>query len=112
MTVSMSPALHAVKGVLVDPPLGAVSIDLTEDRVDMRFANAHVESYPVSEVGFIGHADRSVALNWAGTPIIFRCADGAQTEHFRNRLDHADSPSAPSSQLRRLRLGFGNDPSR
>lgn len=107
MTVSMSPTTQAVRGVLVDPPLGLVRIDLTDDRMEMQFSNGHIESFPTSAVGFIGHDDASVALNWAGTPIVIRCTDSADATNLRHHLDTMGFDALEDGELRGFRLGFG-----
>lgn len=108
MTVSMSSTTRTVKGVLVDPPLGVVTIDLTDDRVEMKFSNAHIESFPLSAVGFIGHEDRSIALNWAGTPIVMRCGNPDDTNEIVDHFSASDPElEGHDGAIRAHRLGYG-----
>jgi hypothetical protein len=106
MTMSTTPTSHAVKGVLIDPPLGVVTIDLRDDRVDMRFSNAQIESFPSSAVAFIGRDAQSVALNWGGTPIVFRCSNPGDVGRFSDRLE-ADADDHNHETIRAFRLGYG-----
>ena len=108
MTLSMSPPTHAVKGVLVDPPLGVVKLDLTGEQIEMRFANARVESFPTSTIGLIGHNGHSVALNWGGTPIVIRCSAPSDVERLLERLEGTSpDPAIAEARIRSLRLGYG-----
>ena len=106
MTMSTTSTSHAVKGVLIDPPLGVVTIDLREDRVDMRFSNAQIESFPSSAVAFVGRNAQSVALNWGGTPIVFRCSNAGDAERFSDRLE-TEADHRNHETIRAFRLGYG-----
>lgn len=107
MTLSMSPPTNAVKGVLVDPPLGVVKLDLTGEQIEIRFANARVESFPTSTVSLIGRNGHSVALNWAGTPIVIRCTEPSDVERVVERLEGSiPDPAIAEARIRSIRLGY------
>lgn len=70
MSVTAGTAAIAADVFLIEPPLGSVTLEISAETVDMRFPSGDVESFPRAAVRALDRDNFSVAVHWAGTPVV------------------------------------------
>ena len=70
MSVTAGAQAIAADVFLIEPPLGSVTLEISAKTVDMRFPDGDVESFPRAAVRALDRDNFSVAVHWAGTPVV------------------------------------------
>lgn len=70
MSVSSAGTIAVADAFLIEPPLGAVKVEVSERTVQMRFEDGEVEAFPRSAVRALDREDFQVTVHWAGTPVV------------------------------------------
>lgn len=70
MTVSSAGTIAVADAFLIEPPLGSVKVEVSEETVLMRFEDGEIEAFPRSAVRALDRDDFQVTVHWAGTPVV------------------------------------------
>jgi hypothetical protein len=89
MSVAAKKPITVTDGVLVEPPLGSVTLEISSETVRMCFPDGDVEEFPRAAVKAIGSSDFTVNIHWAGAPVQMSFATLSSSTRVFNELDGA-----------------------
>ena len=62
--------MTTVDAHMIEPPLGGLTLEISDESVLMRFADGDVEAFPRSAVRAIERNGLELTVHWAGTPVV------------------------------------------
>jgi hypothetical protein len=103
--------MTTVDAHMIEPPLGGLTLEVSDELVLMRFSDGDIEAFPRSAVRAIDRDGLELTVHWAGTPVVVSfdsTADSARLFDLLGGFDLDDRTFTflfADADLRALKLG-------
>ena len=83
----------ATRAALIDPPMGMVVIEVSNDRVTIAFSDGQRDSVPRTAVRALSHDESEMTAHWTGVPVVCSFATPIDSARMFGAFGDVDTDS-------------------